>query len=129
MDLAQRAPRISRERLGQPMEVRAGIDGSRVRHHGEVLGLRAGTGSALAVLPEQMAAPPWAGPRSPQQLKRRRLRAVRVPVAELRLELEDVVGEPSEVAAETSAGTVMCQPSSSLAFANLICASEEQERS
>jgi len=46
-------------RIGQPVEVSADMYGSRVRYHGKVLGLHAGTGSALAVLPAQNASGNW----------------------------------------------------------------------
>jgi membrane fusion protein, multidrug efflux system len=46
-------------RIGQPVEVTADIYGSHVNYHGKVLGLNAGTGSALAVLPAQNASGNW----------------------------------------------------------------------
>lgn len=46
-------------RIGQPVEVVADIYGSKVKYHGKVLGLNAGTGSALAVLPAQNASGNW----------------------------------------------------------------------
>ncbi|HEX4173402.1 MAG TPA: HlyD family efflux transporter periplasmic adaptor subunit [Acetobacteraceae bacterium] len=46
-------------RIGQPADVEADIYGSRVKYHGKVLGLNAGTGSALAVLPAQNASGNW----------------------------------------------------------------------
>jgi membrane fusion protein, multidrug efflux system len=46
-------------RIGQPVEVSADMYGSHVRYHGEVQGLHAGTGSALAVLPAQNASGNW----------------------------------------------------------------------
>ncbi len=46
-------------RIGQPAEVVADMYGSRVSYHGRVLGLNAGTGSALAVLPAQNASGNW----------------------------------------------------------------------
>ncbi|MBX6420203.1 MAG: efflux RND transporter periplasmic adaptor subunit [Nevskia sp.] len=46
-------------RIGQPVRVTADMYGSRVEFHGKVLGLTAGTGSALAVLPAQNAAGNW----------------------------------------------------------------------
>ena len=42
-------------RIGQPVQVSADMYGSRVQYHGKVLGLNAGTGSALAVLPAKNA--------------------------------------------------------------------------
>jgi membrane fusion protein (multidrug efflux system) len=46
-------------RIGQPVEVTADMYGSHISYHGKVLGLRAGTGSALAVLPAQNASGNW----------------------------------------------------------------------
>lgn len=46
-------------RIGQPVRVTVDMYGSRVRYHGKVLGLTAGTGSALAVLPTQNASGNW----------------------------------------------------------------------
>jgi len=46
-------------RIGQPADVVADMYGSHVSYHGEVLGLNAGTGSALAVLPAQNASGNW----------------------------------------------------------------------
>jgi membrane fusion protein (multidrug efflux system) len=46
-------------RIGQPVEVTADMYGSHVKYHGKVLGLNAGTGSALAVLPAQNASGNW----------------------------------------------------------------------
>jgi membrane fusion protein, multidrug efflux system len=46
-------------RIGQAVEVTADIYGSQVKYHGKVLGLNAGTGSALAVLPAQNASGNW----------------------------------------------------------------------
>jgi membrane fusion protein (multidrug efflux system) len=46
-------------RIGQPVDVKADIYGGRVKYHGKVLGLNAGTGSALAVLPAQNASGNW----------------------------------------------------------------------
>jgi membrane fusion protein (multidrug efflux system) len=46
-------------RIGQPVRVIADLYGSRVPFHGKVLGLTAGTGSALAVLPAQNASGNW----------------------------------------------------------------------
>jgi membrane fusion protein (multidrug efflux system) len=50
---------LSGLRIGQPVEVSADMYGSRVHYHGRVLGLTAGTGSALAVLPAQNASGNW----------------------------------------------------------------------
>jgi membrane fusion protein (multidrug efflux system) len=46
-------------RIGQPVQVSADMYGSHVQYHGKVLGLNAGTGSALAVLPAQNASGNW----------------------------------------------------------------------
>ncbi len=46
-------------RIGQPVQVSADMYGSHVQYHGKVLGLTAGTGSALAVLPAQNATGNW----------------------------------------------------------------------
>jgi membrane fusion protein (multidrug efflux system) len=46
-------------RIGQPVDVKADIYGARVKYHGKVLGLNAGTGSALAILPAQNASGNW----------------------------------------------------------------------
>jgi membrane fusion protein, multidrug efflux system len=46
-------------RIGEPAEVTVDMYGSHVRYRGKVLGLTAGTGSALAVLPTQNASGNW----------------------------------------------------------------------
>ena len=46
-------------RIGQPVQVSVDMYGSQVQYHGKVLGLTAGTGSALAVLPTQNASGNW----------------------------------------------------------------------
>jgi membrane fusion protein (multidrug efflux system) len=46
-------------RIGQPVDVSTDMYGSHVSYHGKVLGLNAGTGSALAVLPAQNATGNW----------------------------------------------------------------------
>jgi membrane fusion protein (multidrug efflux system) len=46
-------------RIGQPVDVKADIYGAHVKYHGKVLGLNAGTGSALAILPAQNASGNW----------------------------------------------------------------------
>jgi membrane fusion protein (multidrug efflux system) len=46
-------------RIGQPASVSADMYGSHVEFHGKVLGVTAGTGSALAVLPAQNASGNW----------------------------------------------------------------------
>ena len=50
---------LSGVRIGQPVSVSADMYGSRVHYRGRVLGLTAGTGSALAVLPAQNATGNW----------------------------------------------------------------------
>lgn len=46
-------------RIGQPVQVSVDMYGSHVEYHGKVLGLTAGTGSALAILPTQNASGNW----------------------------------------------------------------------
>jgi membrane fusion protein, multidrug efflux system len=46
-------------RIGQPVKVTADIYGSNFEYHGRVLGLTAGTGAALAVLPPENATGNW----------------------------------------------------------------------
>jgi membrane fusion protein, multidrug efflux system len=46
-------------RIGQPVKVSADMYGSRVSYHGKILGLKAGTGTALALLPAQNASGNW----------------------------------------------------------------------
>jgi membrane fusion protein (multidrug efflux system) len=46
-------------RIGQPVSVSTDIYGSDAKYHGKVLGLNAGTGSALDVLPAQNATGNW----------------------------------------------------------------------
>ena len=50
---------LSGLRIGQPVSVSADMYGSHVHYHGRVLGVTAGTGSALAVLPAQNASGNW----------------------------------------------------------------------
>lgn len=50
---------LGKLRIGQPVQVSADMYGSHVQYHGKVLGLNAGTGSALAVLPAQNATGNW----------------------------------------------------------------------
>jgi membrane fusion protein, multidrug efflux system len=50
---------LSGLRIGQPVSVEADMYGSHVKYRGRVLGLTAGTGSALAVLPAQNASGNW----------------------------------------------------------------------
>jgi membrane fusion protein (multidrug efflux system) len=46
-------------RVGQPADVVADVYGSKVKYHGKVLGLSAGTGSAFSLLPAQNATGNW----------------------------------------------------------------------
>ncbi len=46
-------------RIGQPVEISVDMYGAHVKYHGKVLGLTAGTGSALAVLPTENASGNW----------------------------------------------------------------------
>jgi membrane fusion protein (multidrug efflux system) len=46
-------------RIGQPVKVTVDMYGSHIDYHGKVLGLTAGTGSALAVLPTENATGNW----------------------------------------------------------------------
>jgi membrane fusion protein (multidrug efflux system) len=46
-------------RVGQPATVEADMYGSKVKYHGKVLGLSAGTGSAFSLLPAQNATGNW----------------------------------------------------------------------
>jgi membrane fusion protein, multidrug efflux system len=50
---------LQKVRIGQPVEVRADVYGSNFTYHGRVLGLTAGTGAALAVLPAENATGNW----------------------------------------------------------------------
>jgi len=50
---------LGKLRIGQPVSVEADMYGSRVSFRGHLLGLAAGTGSALAVLPAQNASGNW----------------------------------------------------------------------
>ncbi len=50
---------LEKLRIGQPVKVEADLYGSHFLYHGRVLGLTAGTGSALAVLPAENATGNW----------------------------------------------------------------------
>src|SRR3984885_2579337 len=50
---------LGKLRIGQPVQGSADMYGSHVQYHGKVLGLSAGTGSSLAVLPAQNASGNW----------------------------------------------------------------------
>lgn len=51
--------RLKKLRIGQPVSVTADIYGSAFTYHGRVLGLTAGTGAALSVLPPENATGNW----------------------------------------------------------------------
>jgi len=46
-------------RAGQPAEIEADVYGSKVKFHGKVIGMSAGTGSAFSLLPAQNATGNW----------------------------------------------------------------------
>jgi membrane fusion protein (multidrug efflux system) len=46
-------------RAGQPAEIEADVYGSKVKFHGKVVGMSAGTGSAFSLLPAQNATGNW----------------------------------------------------------------------
>jgi membrane fusion protein, multidrug efflux system len=50
---------LAQVRIGQPVTVTADLYGSSIKYHGKVLGLTAGTGAALAVLPPENATGNW----------------------------------------------------------------------
>jgi membrane fusion protein (multidrug efflux system) len=50
---------LEKIRINQPVTVKADIYGSHVAYHGRVLGLTAGTGAALAILPPENATGNW----------------------------------------------------------------------
>jgi membrane fusion protein (multidrug efflux system) len=50
---------LQKIRIGQPVRVTADVYGSSFKYHGTVLGLTAGTGAALAVLPAENATGNW----------------------------------------------------------------------
>jgi len=50
---------LEKIRIGQPVEVKADVYGSHFTYHGKVLGLTAGTGAALAILPTENATGNW----------------------------------------------------------------------
>ncbi|HJV06876.1 MAG TPA: efflux RND transporter periplasmic adaptor subunit [Chromobacteriaceae bacterium] len=50
---------LSNIRIGQPVELKSDLYGSKVIYHGKVLGLSAGTGSAFSLLPAQNATGNW----------------------------------------------------------------------
>jgi membrane fusion protein (multidrug efflux system) len=59
IDANYKETELEKIRIGQPVEVRADLYGSHFTYHGRVLGLTAGTGSALAVLPPENATGNW----------------------------------------------------------------------
>jgi len=50
---------LEKIRINQPVNIKADIYGSHFEYHGRVLGLTAGTGSSLAVLPSENATGNW----------------------------------------------------------------------
>jgi membrane fusion protein (multidrug efflux system) len=50
---------LEKIRIGQPVEVSTDVYGSHFTYHGKVLGLTAGTGAALAILPTENATGNW----------------------------------------------------------------------
>ncbi|WP_293761642.1 HlyD family efflux transporter periplasmic adaptor subunit [uncultured Aquitalea sp.] len=50
---------LAKIRIGQEVELKADLYGSKVSYHGKVLGLSAGTGSAFSLLPAQNATGNW----------------------------------------------------------------------
>jgi membrane fusion protein, multidrug efflux system len=50
---------LEKIRIGQPVDVEADVYGSHFAYHGKVLGLTAGTGAALSVLPAENATGNW----------------------------------------------------------------------
>ena len=59
VDANFREPQLPAMRIGQPVRLTADIYGGRVRYHGRIAGVGAGTGSAFAVLPAQNATGNW----------------------------------------------------------------------
>jgi membrane fusion protein (multidrug efflux system) len=59
IDANYKETELEKIRIGQPVEVKADVYGSHFTYHGKVLGLTAGTGAALAVLPPENATGNW----------------------------------------------------------------------
>jgi membrane fusion protein (multidrug efflux system) len=59
IDANYKETELEKIRIGQPVEVTADVYGSHFVYHGRVLGLTAGTGAALAVLPPENATGNW----------------------------------------------------------------------
>lgn len=59
IDANYKETQLEKIRIGQPVEVEADVYGSHFKYHGRVLGLTAGTGAALAVLPPENATGNW----------------------------------------------------------------------
>src|SRR5262249_36838191 len=59
IDANYKETELKQVRIGQPATVTADVYGSGVEYHGTVLGLTAGTGAALAVIPPENAKGNW----------------------------------------------------------------------
>ena len=59
IDANYKETELAKIRIGQPVEVEADVYGSHFTYHGKVLGLTAGTGAALAILPPENATGNW----------------------------------------------------------------------
>ena len=59
VDANFKEPQLASMRIGQPVTLKADLDGSNVRYHGTVAGFGAGTGSAFSLLPAQNATGNW----------------------------------------------------------------------
>jgi membrane fusion protein (multidrug efflux system) len=59
IDANYKETQLEKIRIGQPVDVETDVYGSHFKYHGRVLGLTAGTGSALAVLPAENATGNW----------------------------------------------------------------------
>ncbi len=59
IDANYKETELEKIRIGQPVEVTADVYGSHYTYHGRVMGLTAGTGAALAVLPPENATGNW----------------------------------------------------------------------
>ncbi len=59
VDANYKETELEKLRIGQPVQVEADVYGSHFTYHGRVLGLTAGTGAALAILPPENATGNW----------------------------------------------------------------------
>ncbi len=59
VDANFKEPQLAGIRIGQPATLRADVYGSKVKYHGRVTGIGAGTGGAFALLPAQNASGNW----------------------------------------------------------------------